>query len=74
MSEMTDKAKGLANQAAGKIKQGVGEATGSDRLQAEGAAQNVKGQAQKAMGDPKGAVKGAASRAADAADEALNRR
>ena len=42
MSELTDKASGIANQAAGKVKQGVGNATGSDRLQAEGAAQEAR--------------------------------
>lgn len=74
MSEMTDKAKGLANQAGGKLKQGVGDAVGSDRMQGEGAAQEAKGSAQKAMGDAKGAVKDTANKVADAADKALNGR
>ena len=37
MGSVADKIKGNANEAMGKAKQGVGEATGSDRLQGEGA-------------------------------------
>lgn len=74
MSEMTDKAKGLANEAGGKIKQGVGGAVGSEKMRGEGAAQEAKGNAQKAVGDAKGAVKDTASKAANAADDALNGR
>jgi uncharacterized protein YjbJ (UPF0337 family) len=51
MSSTTDKIKGLANEAAGNIKQGVGKATGNENLQAEGKAQELKGDAQKAKGD-----------------------
>ncbi|WP_342154940.1 CsbD family protein [Methylorubrum sp. SB2] len=53
MSSTTDKIKGLANEAAGNIKQGVGKATGNESLQAEGKAQELKGEAQKAKGDVK---------------------
>lgn len=74
MSELTDKAKGLANEAGGKLKQGVGSAVGSDKMRAEGAAQEAKGDAQKAVGDAKGAVKGAANKVANAADDALHGR
>jgi len=35
MSAVTDKVKGTTNEAIGKAKQGIGEATGSDRLQGE---------------------------------------
>ena len=73
MSEFTDKAKGLGNEATGKVKQGLGDATGSDRLQAEGAAQEAKGHAQKAVGDAKGAVKDTANKAVDTASDALKR-
>jgi uncharacterized protein YjbJ (UPF0337 family) len=59
MSSTTDKIKGAANEAAGKVKQGVGKATGSEKLQAEGAAQELKGKAQGTVGDAKGAVKSA---------------
>ena len=72
MSEFTDKAKGLTNEAVGKAKQGIGQLTGSEETQAEGAAQEAKGQTQKAVGDVKGAVKNTADHAADAAHDALN--
>ncbi len=74
MGEMTDKAKGLANEAGGKIKQGVGSAVGSDKMRGEGAAQEAKGTAQKAVGDAKGAVKDTANKVANAADKALHGR
>ncbi|KMO15624.1 CsbD family protein [Methylobacterium platani] len=60
MSSTTDKIKGLANEAVGNIKQGVGSATGNDKLQAEGKAQELKGEAQKTAGDVKDGVKNAA--------------
>lgn len=74
MSELTDKAKGLGNEVAGKVKQGVGSATGSEQLRGEGAAQEAKGTAQKAVGDAKGAVKDTANKVANAADDALHGR
>ena len=48
---------GLAKQAAGNVKQGVGKAVGNDRLRAEGPAQEAKGKVQKAVGGVKSAVK-----------------
>lgn len=36
MGSTTDKVKGVANEAIGKAKQGVGEAVGSDKLKGEG--------------------------------------
>ncbi len=62
MSEFTDKAKGYANEAAGKIKKAVGDVTNDAKLQAKGAAQEVEGKAQVAKGDVKGAVKGVADK------------
>ncbi|MDP3551184.1 MAG: CsbD family protein [Novosphingobium sp.] len=56
MGEMTDKAKGLANEAAGNIKQAVGKATSNEKLQAEGIAQERKGEAQQVEGKVKGAL------------------
>ena len=53
MGATTDKIKGTTNEAIGKAKQGIGEATGSDRLQGEGVIQEVKGKGQKAVGDIK---------------------
>ena len=68
MSATADKIKGATNEAVGKAKQGIGEATGSDRLQGEGVIQEVKGKGQKAMGDAKQATKDAVNKAADAAN------
>jgi uncharacterized protein YjbJ (UPF0337 family) len=71
MSSTSDKIKGYANEAAGKLKQGVGKALGNDRLRAKGTAQKMKGEAQKAMGHGKGAIKDAADKVADKAHEKL---
>jgi uncharacterized protein YjbJ (UPF0337 family) len=57
MGSTTDKIKGMANQAAGTIKQGVGEVVGNPNLEIEGAAQKLKGQAQETVGAAKEAVK-----------------
>lgn len=39
MGELTDKAKGLANEAVGNVKQAIGKATDNERLRAEGEVQ-----------------------------------
>lgn len=57
MGSVTDTIKGMANEAAGNVKQKVGKAVGNDRLVAEGVAQEVKGEAQKAVGKAKEVVK-----------------
>ena len=57
MGSTTDKAAGLANEAVGKVKQGVGDAVGSAKLKGEGQAQELKGHAQKVSGDAKAAVR-----------------
>jgi uncharacterized protein YjbJ (UPF0337 family) len=56
MSSTTDKVKGMANEAVGNVKQGVGKATGSDKMQAEGKLQERKGEAQQTVGKVKDAV------------------
>lgn len=71
MGSTKDKVTGLANEAAGNIKQGVGKAVGSERMQAEGKAQELKGEAQKAMGDAKSAIKDSANKAADYVNKKL---
>jgi uncharacterized protein YjbJ (UPF0337 family) len=71
MSSTSDKIKGYANEAAGRLRQGVGKAVGNDRLRAKGAAQKMKGEAQRALGQAKGATKDAADKVADKADEKL---
>jgi uncharacterized protein YjbJ (UPF0337 family) len=71
MGSTADKIKGGTNEAIGKAKQGIGEATGSERLEGEGAIQEVKGKGQKALGDAKEATKDAIDKAAAAANKKL---
>jgi uncharacterized protein YjbJ (UPF0337 family) len=71
MGAVSDKVKGTANEAIGKAKQGIGEATGSDRLQGEGVIQEVKGKGQKAMGDAKQTTKDAVNSAAASTNKNL---
>jgi uncharacterized protein YjbJ (UPF0337 family) len=54
-----DQIKGAAKDAAGSIKEGVGKATGNDRLAAEGAAERVEGKVQKGVGSLKDAARDA---------------
>ena len=56
MSSTEDKIKGMANEAAGNIKQGVGAATDNERLEGEGQTQEVKGEAQQTLGKAKDTV------------------
>ena len=56
MSSTSDKIKGVANEVAGNVKQGVGAATDNERLEAEGGAQEVKGEAQQTIGNAKDAI------------------
>ena len=72
MSSTTDKIKGATNEAVGKAKQGIGEATGSDRMKGEGVVQEIKGKGQQAMGDAKDAAKEAVDRAAANAKRAAD--
>lgn len=56
MSEFSDKAKGVANQAIGKTRALAGRATGNPQLVARGMAQWRKGKAQQATGAIRGAL------------------
>jgi|APFEC2959095136_1045048.scaffolds.fasta_scaffold00396_14 uncharacterized protein YjbJ (UPF0337 family) len=56
MGELTEKAKGVGNDLAGKTKSAVGKATDDPSLRVEGGAQQVKGSAQKVKGDVEGAA------------------
>lgn len=69
MSSTTDKAKGYANKSAGKAREKIGAAIGSDKMQAKGTAQTLKGEAQVGVGKVKDTVKSGAR----AADKALNK-
>ena len=71
MGSTADRIKGTTNEAIGKAKQGIGEATGSERLEGEGVIQEVKGKGQKAVGDAKDATKDAIDKAAAAANKKL---
>jgi uncharacterized protein YjbJ (UPF0337 family) len=64
MGSTADKIKGAANEAIGKAKQGIGEATGSERLQGEGVIQEAKGHGQQALGNAKEVAKDTADKTA----------
>lgn len=57
MGSINDKAKGFANQAAGKVKEGVADATDNPKLKGEALAQQGKGKAQEMVGNAKEAIK-----------------
>ncbi|MBS9720148.1 CsbD family protein [Tianweitania sp. BSSL-BM11] len=71
MGSTSDKISGLTNEAIGNVKQGVGKAVGNEKLQAEGAAQELKGETQQAVGDAKSAVKDGADKLSDTAHRKL---
>ena len=71
MSGNSDKTAGLANEAGGKARQGIGNAVGSGNFKSEGAAQELKGDAQKATGDAKSAAKDAIDKTAAALKKPL---
>lgn len=52
----SDQVKGKTNQVVGKVKQGAGEVTGSDRLANSGVADQVKGAVQETWGNVKDAA------------------
>jgi len=54
-----DRVKGAVDDAAGRVKRQVGEWTGDTQSQVEGAAQQVKGKAEKAWGTVKDAARDA---------------
>ncbi len=53
----TDKIKGVANEAAGNVRQAVGRALGDSEMEAKGLVQEKKGEAQQLKGDAKDTVK-----------------
>jgi uncharacterized protein YjbJ (UPF0337 family) len=58
-----DRVKGTIDDVAGRTKRQVGEWTGDTQAQVEGAAQQVKGKAEKAWGNVKDAARDAQSEA-----------
>jgi uncharacterized protein YjbJ (UPF0337 family) len=57
MGSTTDKIKGYTNQAIGKAKEKIGQATGSGPTETQGNVQSVKGKAQVAAGKAKETIK-----------------
>ena len=57
-----DRIGGMADQAKGAIKKGIGKVTGDAKLQAEGEADKMKGKVKNAMGGAKDAVRDAANK------------
>lgn len=57
--------KGTVNKAKGEVKEAVGRATGSEKLQAEGKADRAKGHFEKKVGDAREGVEKTTKRAAD---------
>ena len=57
-----DEAKGTAKDIAGSVKEGVGKATGNERLEAEGVAERLEGKVQKGVGALKDAARDALTR------------
>jgi uncharacterized protein YjbJ (UPF0337 family) len=68
-----DRVKGTVDDAAGRATRQVGEWTGDSKMQAEGAAQQVKGKAEKAWGNVKDAARDASNNVKDAAHDAKNK-
>jgi uncharacterized protein YjbJ (UPF0337 family) len=62
MGSTTDKIKGHTNEAVGNVKQAVGKAIGSEKLEVEGGVQELKGEGQVAVGKAKAATKEGAPR------------
>jgi uncharacterized protein YjbJ (UPF0337 family) len=58
----SDDIKGTIDDAAGRAKRQVGEWTGDTKTQAEGAAQQVKGKAEKVVGNVRDAIDKATNR------------
>ena len=58
----SDKVKGSIDDATGRVKRQVGEWTGNTETQVEGAAQQVKGKAEKAVGNLRDVVNDAGHR------------
>ncbi|MFC2973298.1 CsbD family protein [Azotobacter bryophylli] len=57
MGSTSDKMKGGANEAVGKMKKGIGGATDDASMQREGEAQEIKGETQQVKGDVKDSLK-----------------
>ena len=63
MGSTTDKIKGMANEATGKVRRAAGDATDDPQMEADGAGQEAKGKLQQAKGEAKDAIKKGVDRA-----------
>jgi uncharacterized protein YjbJ (UPF0337 family) len=61
----SDKIKGTMDDAAGRAKRQFGERTGDTQTNGEGASQQVKGKAEKAVGNVRDAINDATDRSVD---------
>jgi uncharacterized protein YjbJ (UPF0337 family) len=68
-----DRVKGTIDDAAGRAKRQVGEWTGDTKAQVDGAAQQVKGKAEKAWGNMKDAARDAEHKHSDDGDATRDR-
>jgi uncharacterized protein YjbJ (UPF0337 family) len=66
MGTIAQRAKGMAEQAAGRILQGVGKVFGSEKLQAEGKAEELKGETREEAAKARARTKATAEEAAGA--------
>ena len=55
-SSTRDRAEGMFDQGKGKVKQGVGDLTGDERMKGEGKMDELKGKGEQAWGDIKDAA------------------
>jgi uncharacterized protein YjbJ (UPF0337 family) len=55
-SSTRDRAEGMFDQGKGKVKQGIGDITGDERLKGEGMMDELKGKGEQAWGDIKDAA------------------
>lgn len=60
---------GTVNDAKGKVKEGVGDVTGDERLQNEGQADQLQGKIQKGIGDVQDKLQDAGDRISDEIDK-----
>jgi uncharacterized protein YjbJ (UPF0337 family) len=63
MNENNERAKGKLDEVVGNIKQGIGNAFGNERLEAEGHAQELGGESRQDVAKGVGTVKGVAEEA-----------
>lgn len=61
-----DRIVGAAKEAAGKVKEGIGQAIGNEKLEAEGVVDQVEGKVQNTVGKAKDAAREAAEKVATA--------